>query len=238
MNKLQFNYASGTAAGSAITLLNAGFIDTSGILQWARSIKTSDVTVSSSTITGAIVSAGGIGIAGTAYIGGAGFVKSSQPICSGKYVQRSLGALVEISNLEVSWFTGLTSSGSLVYAAGSIVGLTLRFTGYMYLTVAGGGNYTLRLKNSSGTFITHTIAPVCTNKYTKIETLTTFASGTTCYTTSTILIDGLTPFIFYSSGTWNSAISQTLNVTQQFSISSAANFHKTHSCIFESIYEP
>ena len=68
-NQLQFNYSSAVAAGSILAWTTAGYVDTSGILQWSKPIKTSDTTASSSITTGAIVSAGGLGVTVKAYIG-------------------------------------------------------------------------------------------------------------------------------------------------------------------------
>ena len=47
----------------------ATLADTSGVLNWQKQIKTSDTTASSYTTTGAIVSAGGLDVAGQASIG-------------------------------------------------------------------------------------------------------------------------------------------------------------------------
>ncbi len=74
INKLashfEFNYSSGVAAGSPITWVNAGYIDTAGIMQWQKAINTADSTASSSITTGSLVAAGGLGISGAANIGG------------------------------------------------------------------------------------------------------------------------------------------------------------------------
>jgi hypothetical protein len=71
-NQLQFDYASGVTAGSVVPWTTAGYIDTSGILQWQKPIKTADTTASSSKTTGSIVAvaAGGLGVAGASNFGG------------------------------------------------------------------------------------------------------------------------------------------------------------------------
>lgn len=69
-NRYNFLYDSGKAAGATLTWTTAGYMDTAGILQWQKPIKTADTTVSTSTITGAITSGGGLGVAGAAFIGG------------------------------------------------------------------------------------------------------------------------------------------------------------------------
>ena len=68
-NQLQFNYGSGTAAGGVLTLTTAGYVDTSGILQWQKPITTASTTDSTSSTTGAIINSGGMGIAKRLNIG-------------------------------------------------------------------------------------------------------------------------------------------------------------------------
>ncbi len=70
LDGLNFQYASGIEPGSDISFTTAGYIEgTTGLLHWVKPIKTFDTTESSSPITGALISAGGLGIAKKAFIG-------------------------------------------------------------------------------------------------------------------------------------------------------------------------
>ena len=51
-NQFQFNYNSGVVAGTSFTWNTAGYVDTSGILNWNKTIKTSASVSSTSTSTG------------------------------------------------------------------------------------------------------------------------------------------------------------------------------------------
>ena len=70
-NQLTFNYAAGVAQSSTVGFTTAGFVDTSGTLQWNKPIKTADTTASTSSSTGAITCVGGLGVSGAAFVGGA-----------------------------------------------------------------------------------------------------------------------------------------------------------------------
>lgn len=80
-NQFQFNYnATPTAAGSPITWSTAGYLDTSGILNWNKTIKTADTTDASSTTTGSLRTAGGLGVAKKVYVGDSVFVNTTSAV--------------------------------------------------------------------------------------------------------------------------------------------------------------
>ena len=69
-NQLQFNYSPGATLGTTVTWANAGYIDTSGLLNWKKIINTTDTTDASSLTVGSIVTSGGIACAKQGRFGG------------------------------------------------------------------------------------------------------------------------------------------------------------------------
>ena len=105
-NQLQFNYNSGVAAGTIFTWNTAGLIDTSGILNWNKTIKTSAAVSSTSTSTGAIIaSAGGIGCSGNLNVGGSANITGNVAI--GKTTSAS-GALEVVGTIVATNNGGLS----------------------------------------------------------------------------------------------------------------------------------
>ncbi len=177
-------------------------------------------------------------IAGGVMTGGL-LVRSNEPVSCAKWVHRGNSAVLTTSAAEVSFF-GATSSGSRTFAAGTVPGLTVRFTGYAFFAGLGAAEtFTLRLKNTTGTLITHTFSPgVIANAEARFEVVTTFTSGTSAQCNSEIRVNGIAiPSIFGTGGVWDSTIAQTLDVTMQFGSASANNTIQTGMAFFETIYE-
>lgn len=120
-NRLNFQCASGVAPGAVLsTLTTAGYIDTGGILQWNRAIKTADTTNATSVTTGALVSAGGLGVADRAYIGGMFHALGDVSLGSATASLGSGVKVIGISNCTTAPTTTPTGGGVLFVEGGAL----------------------------------------------------------------------------------------------------------------------
>lgn len=69
-NQLGFNYGNAGVAGAAATLTTAGYIDISGVLNWAKPLLTTDTTDATSTTAGSLKTAGGLAVVKQGRFGG------------------------------------------------------------------------------------------------------------------------------------------------------------------------
>ncbi len=118
--KLTFEYGTGVAAGAALAWNTAGSVENTGTLQWQKPLKTSDTTNSSSPLTGALQSGGGLGVVGTAFIGGQCSVASDVSLCSGAPDLGSGVKVVFIGNRTTAPTTNPVGGGILYVEAGSL----------------------------------------------------------------------------------------------------------------------
>jgi hypothetical protein len=217
-NQLQFNYTSGVAAGSALSLGStwniAGYIDTAGILQWQRAIKTAATTASSSASTGSIVAAGGAGIAGAINAGGAiattdATVSSSTAtgalvVAGGAGIAGAInaGGAIKTTNTTVS---SSTATGALISAGGAGIAGAINAGGAIKTTdttvssstatgaliVAGGAGITGAVNCGTVTSNTNSV-PVWRYSYTN----TTVGFSTTTAETSIIAGTSIGSLVF------------------------------------------
>lgn len=179
-------------------------------------------------------------LAGAVFIGGVK-VRTSEPVSCGKLIQTATSALVNNTTAENSWFGGGAATvGSRVFAAGSGPGTTVRFTGWAYMAVSSG-TLTVRLKNTSGTLITHVITPPAGSQQVGFDIVCTYQSGTAAVSYSKItypvIVATTQTFTYGSTGTWDTSVAQTFDVTWQFSIADGANGISTSMGILETIFE-
>jgi hypothetical protein len=194
--------------------------------------------------TGRVIISSGHAIAEYAPLAGAIFtggvkVRTSEPVSCTKLVQTAFGTTLTGTATETSWFNGASTAGSFVFPT-STAGLTVRFTGYAGISMAAAETLTVRLKNTSGTQITHTITPgAISTLRMKVDIVCTFQSGTASITFCHITLPGavVNSYGAAATGTWNGGTSQTLDVTLQFSSSSGTNNMQTNIATIETLYE-
>ena len=191
-NQLQFNYSSAFAPGSTLAWTVAGYVDTSGILQWQKAIKTFDTTVSSSKTTGSIVAAGGLGVAGAGNFGG------KVTISSGVGIQGFDTATGDVyANMRIIQNT--TGSDKDIYIGyGSPAGSNVR--------LYSSGNQTVYVNNGN-TVVGAAVAAAATDGFLYIPTVPATKTGTpTTYTGTVPMVfdTSVNRLVVYVGGSWKS----------------------------------
>jgi hypothetical protein len=239
---LYFKYNAGTAAGSTFSWTTAGYIDTSGIMQWQKAIRTADTTASSSTTTGSLVVAGGAGIAGNVHVGGTLVAASANPTARGQQLSLSkcvnTDSSVELKNSTTATTVFTTQSGNLTWAANTTnVGMLVKLTCFFVVTAFGGGGnlaFNLYVDGSSNTGIN---APVSAGNWGMFEVWVRVLGSSSILTTSRMTynnqatqVTGLGP-----SAIWALTSSHTLDIRAQWSVASASNAVTFYGAFAETI---
>jgi len=144
-NQLMFKYTSGYTAGSTITTQpTAGYVDTSGILNWNNQVKALASTAAVSTSTGALVVTGGVGVGGALYVSGTTNIAS---LSANTLVATDSSSSLTTAVTGMSpTLTGLTLSG---LSATAIVTTT---AGSALSSVAAASSYSPTLGDGTNTF--------------------------------------------------------------------------------------
>lgn len=246
---LAFEYATGYAVNATITFVNAGTIDLSGLLQWSKAIKTSDTTASSSTTTGSGVFAGGLGVAGSAYVNKAFIGPNARPAMSGGYTMITNTSIANTVTETTIIGAGL---GSLTGLANTIpVGSTTRITANGAITINATPTLTFRIYGGAtsttllATFAI-TLSTLAAGSAWRLETcavVKTIGAATTASVqlNSTFHVNDSTSVNTYGNQTLNNTtfdttVNNVFNVTAQWSAAHASNILDTNQFFSNSVY--
>lgn len=168
-------------------------------------------------------------------------MKGGEATVGSKFSQSGNGTVLSNSNVETSWFTGSTSTGSRTFAAPQTNGTSLEFRGLIFVSnMLMGSTLTFRVKNSSGTILSHVLTSAAgyVNKPIWFECdISKFATGGTGTATSRIIIDGEVCRLGASEQPWDGTIANTWDVTLQFSVASVGNALNTKTMTLKTINE-
>lgn len=167
-------------------------------------------------------------------------MKNGEPTVGSKFIQKTNATVLSNSTVETSWFNGSTSVGSLVFAAPQTVGTSIRFAGLAFIAnMITADTLTIRLKNSSGTVLTHVLTCPSTyvNKIMWFECNVTSRNATDGLACSRIIIDGEVNHLSAGQSTWDVSISNTWDITLQFSVADPGNAIQTNDMVVDTIYE-
>jgi hypothetical protein len=209
-NQLQFNYSAGVAAGTTINSgsgpATAGYVDSTGILQWQKPM----------TIKGQYMG-------GTKYVqraGGTTFASSTAETSWFTGVGTSTGSLVyAIGSMTLGFCLKFTGHAIMTMTGGGTV--TFRFRSSVASQIITSISFT---------------PSAFTSQIVKVVAWMTWVSGVNTFSVIEVYIPGQSPQIAGTTGSsWTSASAHTIDMTVQFGTSSPSNSFQSYRGILESV---